>query len=345
MSHNRFLKLLLLVGVTFIGIFILSCSKESETTVQKKVGLVGGIGGGFSDAGFNQNILSGFQRAVADFNYSGKALEVTVPSDVTEHLDYFIQNNFELIVTAGYDEAEATMAAALAYPQTKFVIIDYAFSSPPANLLSEDFLVDQASFPCGFLAAWWAWHKNPNKPVVGFVGGPEIPSIKQFSTSYIKGVEYFNALYSKDVRVVGAYATSFADTIEGAHLADSLFTLDATVIFAFAGHTGNGALYETVKQGKWAIGVDVDQFYSIPSVGSVLLTSCIKMLDNMIYDALKLYNNNQFNGGTTLHGTLSNGGVGMAPFHNYEAAIPDSIKIAIQTIQQGIINGSIQTGW
>ena len=207
------------------------------------------------------------------------------------------------------------------------------------------FDVDQSSFPCGFLAAWWALKQNQTDARVGFVAGPEIPNIRQFSVSYTHGVSYFNSLYKKNVQVMGYFANSFNDSLQGVRLADSLLKNNAHTIFAFAGKTGNGALYKIKQAGKWAIGVDADQYYSIPEVSGILLTSCMKGLSSFTYDILRNYYYNKFAGGTVIYGTLSNGGVGMAPFHNYDLQIPDSVRQAISTIETGIKNGTISTGW
>ena len=144
---------------------------------------------------------------------------------------------------------------------------------------------------------------------------------------------------------MGCYASSFGDTLEGARLADSLLKLNAYPIFAFAGKTGNGALYKVKEAGRWAIGVDVDQYNSIPAVGSVLLTSCMKELGVVTYAILTDYTLGKFAGGTVIHGNLANYGVGLAPFHEYELFIPDSINRTINTIENWIIAGTIKTGW
>jgi len=89
----------------------------------------------------------------------------------------------------------------------------------------------------------------------------------------------------------------------------------------------------------------VDQFISIPQVGTVLLTSCMKALNVMVYNVIYGYTNSVFAGGTVVHGKLSNSGVGIAPFHDYDAQIPDSIKTALVSIESGIKDGTIKTGW
>ena len=324
-----------------------SCREKPMVTPQPilKIGLVGGLSG-FSDAGFNENILKGFKQAAVDFpQIAYYSYECKTVADFSKGINYFLSNRFDLIITATYDASEATISAANTNPATDFLILDYSIPSPPPNLLCAVFDVDQASFPCGFLAAYWAYKQNKSNPVTGFVAGPEIPEIRQFSVSYINGVSYFNNLYNKNVNTIGCYATSFSDTLQGARLADSLMQKNASVIFAFAGKTGNGALYKVKDAGKWAIGVDVDQFSSIPLVGPILLTSCMKELDVMVYNTIKDYCNLYFQGGKIIHGNLDNKGVGIAPFHNFETMIPDSIKLAISNIQTGIKNGTIETGW
>jgi basic membrane protein A len=336
----------ILVCILFVTVLLFPSCKKTDNETQKiyKIGLVGGLGG-FSDRGFNQNILSGFQQAVWELPVTGEVYECQSVADMTTGINYFLSKSFDMIITSGFDAADATLAAAKANPGTDFLLIDYSATDPPSNLLCAVFDVDQGSFPCGFLAAFWAYKQNISNPVAGFVAGPEIPGIRQFSVSYIQGIGYFNAKYGKTVQSRGYYASSFSDTLQGAELADSLMRQNATVIFAFAGKTGNGALYKAKEAGRWAIGVDVDQYISIPQVGPALLTSCMKGLDVMVYDIIDRYCNNNFPGGTIAHGTLENGGVGLAPFHDFDSSIPDSIKTALTAISTGIKNGTIDTGW
>jgi len=309
-----------------------------------KIGLVGGLGG-FSDAGFNQNILAGLKKVAKDLPVICETYESKTVADFSLGIQHFLTHGFDLIITAGFDAAQSTVNAANTNPGTDFVIIDYSMTSPPSNLLCAVFDVDQASFPCGFLAAWWAYKQNYSNPVAGFVAGPEIPEIRQFSVSYSNGIAYFNNMYNKNVGSLGYYASSFSDTLQGAKLADSLLQQNASIVFAFAGKTGNGALYKVKEAGKWAIGVDVDQYFSIPPVAPVLLTSCMKMLDVMVYDILSKYYNHIFPGGSVIHGNLNNNEIGMSPFHDYDVMIPDSIKSALAGISAGIKDGTIKTGW
>ncbi len=309
-----------------------------------KIGLVSGLGG-FDDRGFNQDILAGFMEAKEEFGFEGDALACDLEGDIATNIGVLVAYGYDLIITCGFHAAVPTLHAAEANPDIDFVILDYVYEEPVANIQCVTFEVDQSSFPCGFLAAWWANKENPGAPRTGFVGGPAISEILQFSQSYVKGVEYFNSKYSRSVEVSGFFASSFIDTLMGAQLADSAIRQGASVIFAFAGQTGNGALYQAKAAGKWAIGVDVDQYISIPQVGSVLLTSCMKNLGQILFDVLETYHAGSWQGSTAVKGNLLNGGVGLAPFHDFEAVIPDSIRTALSQIEAGIKNGTIDTGW
>lgn len=320
---------------------MISIKERGTIKGNKKIGEEGG----FVDKGFNYNILMGYEMARSEYGFEGQALYINSYHDVENHINYFLSKGYDLIITTGYLAAQSTLDAALANPGTDFMIIDIAVDNAPANLLCVVFDVDETSFPCGFLAAYWAFRQASGSPRTGFVAGPDIPEVRKFADSYTAGIGYFNEKYQKNIRLSGIYADSFIDTLLGARLADSLIRDGASVIFTFARKTGIGALYKVLEAGKWAIGVDTDQYYSIPAVGPVLLTSCLKILDITLYSLLSGYMDGTFTGSRVLHANLKSGGVGLAPFHDYDPAIPDSIKLEINAIFEGIMDGSVDTGW
>jgi basic membrane protein A len=223
--------------------------------------------------------------------------------------------------------------------------VDAELSESWFNAVSILFDVDEVAYPLGFLSAWWAYSHDSENPAVGFVGAFEIPTIRQFTEPYLNGVERFNKDYGKTVAHHGVYAGTFIDSGLGGHLADSLIALGADVMFGVGGQTGNGALLKARERGKQGIGVDVDQFISFPEVSDILISSAMKSLDNAIYSVVKSFVGGNFNGGGIYTGNLANKGVQLAPWHNYESQIPDSVKLAIDHIKAGIINGTISTGW
>ena len=342
MKNNYLYLSLLCVGLCFP---LHSCKKDKhhDPVYAFKVGLMADVAG-FNDRGFNQSALEGLVQAAGTFPLYYETRTGDTPDDYAIEIQYFIDNQFDLIITAGYNTAGAILDAANANPETDFVLLDVVVDTQPANLLCVAFDVDEASFPCGFLAAYWALKQDPGNPVTSFVGGPKIPNIEQFSVSFTHGVNWFNDMYQADVQTSGAYTADFVDTLCAAHLADSLILGGADVVFAFAGKAGNGALYQTKQAGKWGIGVDVDQYLTIPEVDDILLTSCMKEMRAVVFSVLEDYYRDEFNGGGVIYGNLSNQGVQMAPYHDFDSQIPDSIKAAIETILIQIQDGTIQTG-
>ena len=340
-------KNILIVISLFLIVASLStgCKKSNDPPQYlANIGLIGSIGG-FNDRGFNQAALQGLQAGTQVFPFYAQARNSADTAAYRANINYFIQNNYDLIISLGFDIKTLTIQTAKQYPMIDFALLDAKEDTLPANLLCVSYQVDQASFLCGFLAAYWAQFKDAADPKAAFIAGPDIPEIRQFEVSYLKGVQYFNTYYQKTVQTLGSNATSFNDTLQGAQLAGTLINQGAEVIFAFAGKTGNGALYKVLEQGKWGIGVDVDQFVTIPEVGNILLTSCMKRLDLSVYSVMaNLYYNN-FQGGTVFYGNLSNNMVDLAPYHQFDQEIPDSIKDAIAIIKIGIQNGTIPTGW
>jgi basic membrane protein A and related proteins len=226
-----------------------------------------------------------------------------------------------------------------------FVVLDYSGADIPANVLYYVFQVDQSAFLCGFIGAYWAQMKDPQNPVAGWIGGMDIPVIQQFRVGYEGGIQYFNTKYHHTVSSAGFFATSFNDTLQGAKLADSLIQLGSDVIFPFAGKTGNGALYTIKEKKKWGIGVDFDQYVSIPEVSGILITSCLKKMNNSVYNIIYNIKEKGFAGKKIDYGNLSTVDIEIAPFHDYDSLIPDSIKNELNAIRTGINNGSIHTGW
>ena len=117
----------------------------------------------------------------------------------------------------------------------------------------------------------------------------------------------------------------------------------ADVIVVLAGNAGSGSLRAAKDNGKWGIGIDVDQYYSLPDVSDILLSSCIKRLDTTIYTVTTQYLSGQVDVEKVHVGTLANHGVALAPYHDFENRIPDSIKTEIEVIKEGIIAGTIET--
>jgi basic membrane protein A len=114
------------------------------------------------------------------------------------------------------------------------------------------------------------------------------------------------------------------------------------VVFAVGGDAVNGALLAAKESNLPAIGADVDQYNTDPEVQSALISSAMKNVDVAVYNYLKTVADGSVKAGVST-ATLQNGGVSLAPFHDWESKIPAALKAQIQKASDGIKDGSIKT--
>jgi len=335
-------------GIFFMLFLLLvqGCNKDNSTgdNTWTSIGLVVGEAG-IADKTFNQSAWEGIQKAASEVALAYQYRVGITVADYPGLINELVTMECQLVVAPGYDKTEAMSEASMAYPATNFLLIDGVAEPIPTNLLCVGFQFDQASFLAGFLAAYWSYAQDSTQPMAAYVAGPQVEEIEQIRIGYMNGINHFNTLYSLNITVAGGHVSNFVDTIAAAELANSLIAQGAQIIFAFAGEAGNAALYQAKLGGIKAIGVDADQYYTYPEVGDILLTSCLKRVDNMTYDQVIARTTGAFHGGRVVTGNLENKGVGLAPFHDFETQIPDSIKLTIENIREEIINGTIVTGW
>ncbi|PLX13475.1 MAG: hypothetical protein C0598_03600 [Marinilabiliales bacterium] len=285
------------------------------------------------------------EQASLDFNLDVEYNIDTSTNKYLSRLETYGEANYDLIIAIGYMWNDAVLQASDKYPNTKFILVDNELTETKNNVISIIFDVDEAAFPIGFLSAWWADAQGVDTPKTAYVGALEIPQIRQFTEPFNNGVNYYNDKYSKNVNTSGVYAGSFFDEELGKYLCDSLINTGADIIFAVGSETASGALLQAKHNNVWGVGTDVDQYFSFPEVAEIMLTTAIKGLDNSIYDVVKSFTENKFNGGTTYHGKLDNSGVSLAPYHNADLIVADSIKTEVENIKVQIINGNLSSGW
>ena len=318
----------------------------APTTPPKKfkVGMVSDVGG-IDDASFNQNTWEGVQMAIDQLGIDGKFLESQAQADYENNIIEFAEQGYDLIITVGFLLGDATAKMAAQYPDTKFAIVDVTYDPPISNVQGIYFQVDQAAFPVGYVAAAMADQADPADPKVGYVGGMQIPPVEQFIVAYEAGVKYYNEKYGKNVQFLGVYVGDFEAPDQGKVQGNSLIDEGVDVILGCGGKTGNGGLAAAKERGKLGIGVDVDQYYTLPNEKDILVTSTMKRLDKAVFGVIKTAAEGNFGGGTNYVATMENEGVGLAPFHDMEAQVPDNIKADVEQIQADIIAGKIWTGW
>src|SRR5215212_7171502 len=127
------------------------------------------------------------------------------------------------------------------------------------------------------------------------------------------------------------------DSTEGKETALRLIGKGCDVVFGVA---ANGVLLAAKESNVMAIGFDVDQYNTYPEVKDALISSAQKNVDVAVYNYLKTVADGSVKAGIST-ATLQNGGVGLAPFHDWDSKIPADLKAQIQKASDGIKDGSI----
>lgn len=335
-----FKKVLLYISAIILLSFISSCDGGMDS--KKKIGMFV-VGEGYNDAGYTQNCKKGLLEALKVYPFD--TMFVSSLTHTQEEIDYFAEKGFDALFLAGSLASEELLVSAANNPEMQFFIVDYTYRGLLKNVQCINFNIDEAAMPCGFIAAYWASRIDPENPVLAMIGGIDIPAINSFIAAYISGMNFYNKKYNASVKVIKYYLNSFDNDSLGYNVADSLIkNCNADIILPVAGNAGKGSLYAAKDNQKWGVGVDTDQYYSLPEIGDILLTSCMKSLETTVFSVAKTYLQNPVVSPGTYTGELSNEGVTMAPFHNFENIIPDYVKAEIEIIKLGIIEGKIYTG-
>lgn len=349
---RSFRGLAALAAMLTAGVFGFACGGTSTTTASTctktfKVGLVTDVGK-LSDKSFNFDSFKGVQDAQADASLcvQGRAIESSVESDYPKNIGTFVDQSYDMIVTVGFKLGDATIKAAKANPNIKFVMVDFAdFAelgqpSHPANLVGLTFKEDQPGYLAGALAGLMT-----KSNVIGAVAGlVTVPPVVHYVQGYENGAKYTNPA----IKVLKIYqpesgAKDFNDPDWGKQQAVTFFGQGADIIFGVGGNTGNGGLLAAKEQNKMCIGVDVDQFVSYPDVASCLITSAEKHLDKAVKAAIVSMVQSTFKPGL-LTFDITNDGVGLAPYHNFDSTISADIKAKITDIEAKLKAGTLTTG-
>ena len=298
--------------------------------------------GGIDDKSFNEYTLKGARDAAAMAGLEFSYLPSQSTSDFEKNIESLIGEGANLVITVGFPLGDATAKAAQRHPEVHFVIVDHAynpgFGCPDtvedcyteagglSNVTSLMFAEDELGYLAGVLAACMSQNST-----VATVAGMEIPPVVRFVAGFQNGAKSVDP----NVVTLNQYIPDFDDPATGKVVAQDFINQGADVIFGVGGNTGNGGLLAAKEAGLMAIGVDVDQYLTYPAVQDALLTSASKNVDVTARAAVEDFAAGRLAAGIRM-ATVSNGGVGLAPYHDWESQIPQACKDQVKAAEQAI---------
>lgn len=307
------------------------CSKPDTFCI----GLVTDVGK-VDDKSFNQSAWAGAQEAAKKLGGQAEYVETADPKDYGKNITSFVDKKYDVIVTVGFALGEETTKQATANPTIKFIGVDQFQAEPVANLAGLIFPEDQAGFMAGALAGLL----TKTGTVGAVLGTDKVPPVVAFGKGWEAGAKYTKP----DVKSIityhpGGLDVAFSDPAWGATTAKQALDNNADVIFGAGGKTGNGALGEVAKKsGAYCVGVDTDQWETVPEAHPCLVTSAMKLIDVGVIDLAAQAKDGSMKGGNFT------GKVGLAPFHDFDSKIPADVKTKVTQISADVLSGKIKTG-
>ncbi|MFE0581644.1 MULTISPECIES: BMP family protein [unclassified Streptomyces] len=314
-------------------------ASPSESGGQKSAAIAYDIGGR-GDQSFNDAAYAGLKKAETDLKIKGAEAEPTDgegEADKVQRLTELARKGNNPVIGVGFAYAPAIKKVAPKFPNTTFGIIDDTSVTGP-NIANLVFNEEQGSYLAGVAAA-----KASKTGTVGFIGGVEVPLIKKFEAGFTQGVKETNP----NAKVLSAYLTQppnfdgFAKPDLGKAAAQGQLDAGADVIYAAAGLAGSGAIEAASAKGKWAIGVDSDQYNQagLAKYKDSILTSVTKDVSDSVFNLIKSVEDGKPTTGEIRYG-LDKDGVGLADSNPKYKEMTDLIA-AVEKAKADIIANKI----
>jgi len=301
--------------------------------------------GGLEDHSFNQASWGGMQDAQQQYGIDVQPYVSRSDDDLAPNVEQAADSGCQFVLTVGWSLAEATQDQAEAHPGTHFAIVDDNSIDLP-NVKPIVFDTAEASYLAGYLAAGM----SKTGKVATFGGAPD-PAVMLFMDGFVDGVAKYNEVHGTSVQALGwdkaaqngTTNSGYEDVSLGKTISEGFIAQGADVILPVAGQVGEGAAQAALEHpGTLVIWVDTDGYdvAGMDRYRSVLLTSVMKNAG----DAVSAIIGDDIDGKYTNEpfiGTLANGGVGIAPYHDLAASVDPTLAGEVQDLTQQIIDGKI----
>jgi len=310
------------------------------------------LNGTLGDKSFFDSAQRGMERARRELGVQTEIIEMGYdPAKWQAGLEDVAANKtYDILIVGTFQMTEFLQAVAPKYPNKKFVIfdvtVDYA-KCRCGNVYSILYKQNEGSYLAGLYGGLMLKKKNipgMTGTKIGVVGGLDIPVINDFIVGYKQGARAAGLDPNRDVLV--QYAGAFNDPAKGKEITKAMYRQGAAIVFNVAGGTGVGILEAAAEDGRWAIGVDSDQYEIFkaqkPAIASRILTSMLKNVDNSLHRALRLAREGKVPWGKAEALGIAEGGVGLARNENFRKWTPADVVAAIDQAQRDILSGEIK---
>lgn len=301
--------------------------------------------GGWDDKSFNQSAMEGLKEAEKDLGVQTGSAESNEDKDFQPNVDSLTAGGCNMVIGVGFLLEDAIHNGAVNYPDLHFGLVDGTFKEPTDNARALVFNTAEAAYLAGYVAA-----SVTETGKVGTFGGMNIPTVTIFMDGFYDGVMAYNEAHDAKIEVLGwdktkatgQFTGNFDDKAQGVQVAKALIAQGADIIMPVAGPVGLGAASAAKEADNVLIvGVDSDWYESAPEFSSIILTSVVKEIGAAVKQAIEDGASGNYTTAAYV-GTLENGGVSIAPFHDFDSKVSDEVKAEVDDLKAKIISGELK---
>jgi basic membrane lipoprotein Med (substrate-binding protein (PBP1-ABC) superfamily) len=226
-----------------------------------RVGLV--TPGSVADAAWNSGAYKGLEQIRDSLNVAVSNVEARTPADQEEALRTYAVQGYDLVFGHGFEFQGAAERVSAQYPKTTFIVT--SGERVVGNVSPLIFRLHEASYLAGIVAGGLT-----KTNTIGFVGGIELPPIKEAENAWVAGAKSINP----KITARSTYLNTFDDVAAGREATLALLRAGVDMVHHNADQAALGA-FQAVKQSPnaYIFGANLDQRALAPErvIGSAVI--------------------------------------------------------------------------
>ena len=219
--------------------------------------------GSIADAAWNSGAYAGLQQIHDSLHVPVSHVEARTPAEQEEALRTYAAQGYNLVFGHGFEFQAPAERVAAEYPRTVFIVT--SGERVQGNVAPLVFRLSEASYLAGMMAGGLT-----RTNVIGFVGGIELPPVREASDAWVAGARAVNPKVQSRV----TYLNNWDDAALGREAARALIRVGADMLHHNADAAAIG-LFQAAKEspGVYVFGANADQTALAPEqvIGSAVI--------------------------------------------------------------------------
>ncbi len=314
---------LIVAGATF---FAAACGRAPEVTKGMRVALI--TPGSVADAAWNAGAYAGLTMIKDSLGLAVSHQEARTPGAQEEALRAYAAQGYDLVFGHGFEFQQPAERVSAEYPKVVFIIT--SGERVKGNVAPLIFRLEEGTFLAGIVAGGMS-----KSGKIGFVGGIELPPIRNGYQGWVNGARSMNGKIETRI----TYLNSFDDAAAGREAALAMIRLGVDMLHHNADEAGKG-VFQAAKEspGVFVFGANADQSALAPDR---VLGSAVIDLPRAFLAVAREVKAGRFSPKVESFG-LEGGVIRYQPNPAFGGSIPAAIKARLITAQDSIVAGTLR---